>query len=507
MERLRIVCGDSRTMQGQERSIVFLSMVATPGNAVKQSSQSYAQRFNVALSRARDRLYLVRSVSTHDLKPGDLKLAVLEHFQDPMPEGRALVGKGIIERCESGFEREVCQMLLDANYRVRSQVKAGPFSIDLVVEGADDRRLAIELDGDAWHGPEKWHEDMSRQAALERAGWMFWRVFGSQWHADKGYWWQNLVQTMEQMGIAPIGAEASEDVFTEFRVVAAGELVAAPDAEIVQPPTMNEAFPAAGTIEQIEDTVESHPGRDVTEVVPAPARMQPTRASDAEFALAVQQPHRPYPQPAPGDPLHPLNAKTGRTTEKPSAEVAPAQGVAAAQADADRFYDDDYRQTLRSIGCEIVDETGPMTFKHLCDRVARLHGFQRTGSEIKRIVWMVMRDARARSHHGGDSEVFWPEGSAVSDWIAYRGLKANGETRSWQDIPLPERLGLAREILQQDHPEPDLAMSRALGFSRLRDRMRWELNDLLARARETLKREGQADQADDNVTYIRQHRG
>lgn len=29
------------------------------------------------------------------------------------------------------------------------------------------------------------------------------------------------------------------------------------------------------------------------------------------------------------------------------------------------------------------------------------------------------------------------------------GLKVNGETRSWQDIPLPERLGLAREILQQ----------------------------------------------------------
>ncbi|MGB5733291.1 MAG: AAA domain-containing protein, partial [Thiohalocapsa sp.] len=193
MERLRIVCGDSRTMQGQERSIVFLSMVATPETARSQSSQGIAQRFNVALSRARDRLYLVRSVSTQDLRPGDLKLAVLEHFQDPMPEGRALVGKGVLERCESGFEREVCQRLLNANYRVRSQVKAGPFSIDLMVEGADDRRLAIELDGDAWHGPEKWHEDMARQAALERAGWTFWRVFGSQWLADKGHWWQNLV--------------------------------------------------------------------------------------------------------------------------------------------------------------------------------------------------------------------------------------------------------------------------------------------------------------------------
>lgn len=218
MERMGIVCGDSRTMQGQERSIVFLSMVAVPESSRVQRSQSDAQRFNVALSRARDRLYLVRSVSTHDLKSGDLKLEVLEHFADPMPEGRAVTGQGVLELCESGFERDVCTRLLDANYRVRSQVKVGPYSIDLVVEGADDRRLAIELDGDFWHGPEKWEQDMMRQSALERAGWTFWRVFGSQWMTEKDYWWRHLTQTMTAMGISPIGAGASEDVFTEFRL-------------------------------------------------------------------------------------------------------------------------------------------------------------------------------------------------------------------------------------------------------------------------------------------------
>ena len=209
MERCRIVCGSSRTMQGQERSIVFLSMVATPETSRVQNSQSDAQRFNVALSRARDRLYLVRSVSKHDLKPGDLKLDVLEHFANPMPEGRAMTGQGVLDRCQSGFEREVCNRLLDSKYRVRSQVETGPYSIDLVVEGADDRRLAIELDGDFWHGPDKWGQDMARQAALERAGWTFWRVFGSQWISEKDYWWRNLTNTMTAMGIEPIGAEVS----------------------------------------------------------------------------------------------------------------------------------------------------------------------------------------------------------------------------------------------------------------------------------------------------------
>src|SRR5690606_34747044 len=63
----RILCGDARTFQGNERDIVFLSMVASPGNAAAQTALLWQQRFNVALSRARDRMYLFRSVTERDL--------------------------------------------------------------------------------------------------------------------------------------------------------------------------------------------------------------------------------------------------------------------------------------------------------------------------------------------------------------------------------------------------------------------------------------------------------
>jgi hypothetical protein len=122
IEKRRIIYGDARTMQGQERSIVFLSMVATPGNAIAQTGKADQQRINVAMSRARDRLYLVRSVSLQDLRPTDIKAQILHHFADPMPEGRGATGKeaaDLLERCESGFEREVLQRLMEANYRVR----------------------------------------------------------------------------------------------------------------------------------------------------------------------------------------------------------------------------------------------------------------------------------------------------------------------------------------------------------------------------------------------------
>ncbi len=214
-----IIAGDARTMQGQERSIVFLSMVADPSMPRAQSDKTTQQRFNVAMSRAADRLYLVRSVTRADLRDIDLKAKILDHFSQPMPDGHVVASDDILDRCESDFEREVLRRLLDAGYRARPQVAAGPFSIDIVVEGRDDRRLAIELDGDRYHPPEVWDRDMARQAALERAGWTFWRVFGSAWAAQTENYWQDLLKTLDTMGIAPIGQEAVSDIFTEVRIV------------------------------------------------------------------------------------------------------------------------------------------------------------------------------------------------------------------------------------------------------------------------------------------------
>src|SRR5450756_1373483 len=64
MQRHHIACGDARTFQGKERDIMFLSMVSAPNEVgAPLSRDTFAQRFNVAASRARDRMYLVRSVA------------------------------------------------------------------------------------------------------------------------------------------------------------------------------------------------------------------------------------------------------------------------------------------------------------------------------------------------------------------------------------------------------------------------------------------------------------
>lgn len=217
--RHRIACGDSATFQGNERDIVFLSMIADPDSKQAQTAAHFEQRFNVALSRARDRMILVRSVTEEELNPNDLKAKVIKHFREPMVDVKPPSGD-LLAMCDSDFEREVLARLLEKGYRVRPQVGALGYSIDLVVEGAGDHRLAIECDGDKYHGPERWADDMQRQRVLERVGWRFWRCWSSSFTLDPDGCMADLFATLERLQIRPIGASDGGTVYVEHRTAA-----------------------------------------------------------------------------------------------------------------------------------------------------------------------------------------------------------------------------------------------------------------------------------------------
>jgi len=222
--RHRIACGDPPTFQGKERDIMFISMVAVPGEATAQTSRLFEQRYNVALSRARDRMYLYRSVSDEDLRnEADLKQKVISHFRSPMPSAVEHM-KELIDLCDSEFERDVFQRLAEMDYRVTPQVAVGEYRIDLVVDGGHDRRLAIELDGDQYHGPDRWFDDYARQKTLERMNWEFWRCWGSSFALDPEGCMAELVETLNEKGIKPIGRGAMNSRFTEFREIDAASL-------------------------------------------------------------------------------------------------------------------------------------------------------------------------------------------------------------------------------------------------------------------------------------------
>lgn len=210
-------CGDPSTFQGSERDIMFISMVADKNNCRALSGLTFEQRFNVAASRARDRMYLVRSVTASELSEKDLRLTLIQHFDRPM-DSNGDEAENLINLCESGFEKDVYSELAKRGYRVIPQVKSGAYRIDMVVEGAQDNRLAIECDGDEFHGPDRWPQDMSRQRVLERAGWVFWRCFASTWVSQKENIIEELVARLNSMGIEPLGAIHTIPSLVEKRI-------------------------------------------------------------------------------------------------------------------------------------------------------------------------------------------------------------------------------------------------------------------------------------------------
>jgi len=222
VQRHHITCGDARTFQGKERDIMFLSMVSAPNEVgAPLSRDTFAQRFNVAASRARDRMYLVRSVALEHLSEADrLRRSLIAHFAVPFAQDETRV-ENLRKLCESPFEREMYDELTQRGYWVTPQVRVGNYRIDMVVEGHNDSRLAVECDGDKYHGADKWADDMQRERDLRRAGWgEFWRCFASAFIRRRSDMLVDLLKTLAERGIEPIGAEgAPRSVHTEHRVV------------------------------------------------------------------------------------------------------------------------------------------------------------------------------------------------------------------------------------------------------------------------------------------------
>ncbi len=203
VERRRIRCGNAYHFQGDERHVMFLSVVVAAGEGRRigaMTKDADRQRINVAASRARDQMWCIRSISADELHPDDVRGRFIRYCQHPVRVDEA--SGQAQDRFDSDFERDVYRHLVARGYHVKVQHRVGRFRIDLVVEGRH-RRLAVELDGDAYHGPDRWEADRNRQAILERLGWTFHRIRGSAYYRDPDAALTGLWDRLEALGIRP----------------------------------------------------------------------------------------------------------------------------------------------------------------------------------------------------------------------------------------------------------------------------------------------------------------
>ncbi|MGN1027450.1 MAG: DUF559 domain-containing protein [Faecousia sp.] len=104
---------------------------------------------------------------------------------------------------ESPFEKAVATALSDRGYHLVQQWKVGAYRLDIVAVCAG-KTVAIECDGERWHsGDAKIREDMERQTILERLGWRFIRIRGSEYYRAPEKTIERVVSELTQYGIVP----------------------------------------------------------------------------------------------------------------------------------------------------------------------------------------------------------------------------------------------------------------------------------------------------------------
>jgi very-short-patch-repair endonuclease/DNA polymerase III delta prime subunit len=209
-------CGDSADFQGSERNIVFLSMVSAPDperRTYARTTEMFLQRYNVAASRAKDQMWLYHSMSVADLPNiEDLRFQLIDYcygvvnrstetdstFANPVPEDVR------VPPFDSLFEQRVFNRLIDRGYQVVPQFEVEQYRIDLVIIGSKIK-VAIECDGDFWHGPDRYQADLARKRDLERNGWKFFNIRESEFYIDRAAALAPLWEMLNELAVHPSG--------------------------------------------------------------------------------------------------------------------------------------------------------------------------------------------------------------------------------------------------------------------------------------------------------------
>ena len=160
------------------------------------------KRYNVAVSRARDQLWVVYSLDPAvNLKSGDIRRGLLEYTSNPHSFERE--EENVKDKADSPFEVSVAMALKTRGYNIVQQWEVGAYRIDMVAV-CKDKKIAIECDGERWHSSEaQIKNDMERQTILERIGWQFIRIRGSEYYSQPDKTIERVVSELEDFGIRP----------------------------------------------------------------------------------------------------------------------------------------------------------------------------------------------------------------------------------------------------------------------------------------------------------------
>jgi len=172
-----ILIGEPPCFQGVERDIVFVSLVCSPGSVQVQNKLEHMHNANIALSRARDQMILVRSVDcTHILNYEDIKIPIISFFlktENSSSLSSSFASQSQEKHSLFSFRNKAKKILGNAlqnkGYIVSSMEAIWNNSI-CVEDEKSGLRCAISIDCGG-ESEREWNSLMNHQKKIEQIGW------------------------------------------------------------------------------------------------------------------------------------------------------------------------------------------------------------------------------------------------------------------------------------------------------------------------------------------------
>jgi superfamily I DNA and/or RNA helicase len=206
MLQRRLICGDAYSFQGDERDVMFLSMViANNAKFTALTKGSDIRRFNVAASRARNQMWLFYSVDIDTLNNKCARYSLLKYCleqNEPKEETKS---------CQclllNDFEEQIAKSISGMGYKLTPKVMVGKYTIDFVVETdlslkmQEDnyKRIAVKCIGMSEDDDYNWKKHYEMQMCLERMGWEFYKIRASEFYRNPSVVMERLTQKLSNI--------------------------------------------------------------------------------------------------------------------------------------------------------------------------------------------------------------------------------------------------------------------------------------------------------------------
>jgi hypothetical protein len=455
-----ILVKNIENVQGDERDVIIFSVAVGPDKTGRVTAQISSlnnegghRRLNVAITRARRELLVFATLRPEQIDLGrtNAKGAVdFKHFLEFAENGARAIAEAFSPTgrdTESPFEDGVKRALEAKGWEVHPQVGVSFFRIDLGVVHPDfpGRYLAgVECDGATYHRSATARDrDRLREMVLTDLGWRIRRIWSMEWWMDAD--------------------SASAKIHARLAADLAADRASRPETP-EEPVSEDANEPRAIAPENAEDE----------DPQPTTAVASPTPANDSAPAAEEVRQYARRSEPAleaiTTGKLNDTYPKFAKLPDEAKADDTDGLDVtidfeALFQPDRERFYEVDYRAHLRKMIEHLVETEGPIYFDVLVERVARAHGFQRSGETVQKVIDAALGRHRYPCSKDVDRDVIWPT-DAIIEKIAYRGTMG----REHADIPLLELAGLA-DLLRARGLEEEEDIVRAMkdhfGLARL----------------------------------------